>query len=83
MADLNGFQSTTEGTHYRATLATMENQLREMDAFEKRLIEEIAERNSKLQAAKRFVENLTKARNSLKEYLDSLTDPSEAPGSDD
>lgn len=80
---VGGLANAREHKGYPEMLAFMENHLHELNAYEDRLIGEIAERNQKLKAVKEVVEKLSAARDTLKAYLYFMANPDEAPKSND
>lgn len=75
MNDTSGLANVTEHKSYPQMVAFMDNHIRELDAYVDHLIEEIAARTKRLEAAKACIDRLTNARQALQAYLDHLNPP--------
>jgi DNA repair ATPase RecN len=61
--------SLEEHYSYPETLSVMETHLRELDAIEDKIIDEIYQRNERLRSIKQTKDRLTKASEALRGYL--------------
>jgi hypothetical protein len=67
---LEQHKGSPEGHYsYRETLSVMEIHIRELDADEDRIIDELYQRNEKLRSIKQTKDRLTKASEALRGYL--------------